>query len=49
MRQLHVLQGGLRGWLDAGLPVNRGKGTISLERQVRIVAGTIAGTGGGLP
>lgn len=46
MRQLHVLHGGMRAWLDAGLPVNRGKGTISLERQVRIVAGSIAGTGG---
>lgn len=41
--------GGVNAWLSAGLPVVRGKGVISIERQVRIgagalvVSGTIAG------
>src|SRR5262245_17447727 len=34
-RQLRVLDGGMRGWLDAGLSVNRGVQRISLERQGR--------------
>lgn len=46
MRHLQVLDGGMRAWLDAGLPVNRGAQRISLERQVRIAAGTLAATGG---
>ena len=28
-------------WAESGLPVNRGKKMISLERQVRIVAGSL--------
>ncbi len=35
------VEGGTQAWIDAGLPVVRGKKTISLERQVRIVAGGI--------
>ena len=37
----HVVdvQGGTTAWVEAGLPVVRGKKAISLERQVRIVAG----------
>lgn len=46
MQQLHVLDGGMQAWEAAGLPVLRGKGPISLERQVRIVAGSLAATGG---
>jgi rhodanese-related sulfurtransferase len=46
LRSVHVLDGGLAAWLAAGLPVVRGRGRISLERQVRIVAGAIAATGG---
>jgi rhodanese-related sulfurtransferase len=46
MRSLHVLDGGLTAWLAAGLPVVRGRGRVSLERQVRIVAGALAATGG---
>ena len=46
MRQLRVLDGGMRAWFDAGLPVNRGAQRISLERQVRIAAGFLAATGG---
>ncbi|QDT00260.1 rhodanese-like domain-containing protein [Adhaeretor mobilis] len=33
------LEGGTEAWLAAGLPVVRGKKTMSLERQVRIAAG----------
>jgi hypothetical protein len=42
-----VLEDGMRGWKEAGLPteVNR-TGVISLERQVRIVAGSMAAIGG---
>ena len=37
-----VVEGGTLAWIAAGLPVNRGTTkVISLERQVRIVAGTI--------
>jgi rhodanese-related sulfurtransferase len=37
-----VVEGGTLAWVEAGLPVNRGKaGAISLERQVRIVAGSL--------
>lgn len=45
MRQLRVLDGGMRAWVDAGLPVNRGAQRISLERQVRIAAGLLSATG----
>jgi rhodanese-related sulfurtransferase len=33
------VEGGTQAWDNAGLPVVRGKKAISLERQVRIVAG----------
>jgi rhodanese-related sulfurtransferase len=36
-----VLEGGVSAWDSAGLPVVRGKKTISLERQVRIAAGAL--------
>ena len=37
-----VVEGGTLAWIEAGLPVNRGKAkVISLERQVRIAAGFI--------
>jgi rhodanese-related sulfurtransferase len=39
------IDGGTNGWVAAGLPVERGKATISLERQVRIAAGSLALTG----
>ncbi|RYD60547.1 MAG: DUF2892 domain-containing protein [Verrucomicrobiaceae bacterium] len=45
---LAVLEGGLLAWEQAGLPVKRGKATISLERQVRIAAGLLVLTGVGL-
>ena len=46
MPNLHVLEGGVNGWVAAGNPVRRGAERISLERQVRTAAGTLAATGG---
>ena len=46
MPNLHVLDGGVNGWVAAGKPVVRGAGRLSLERQVRIAAGSLAATGG---
>ncbi len=41
-----VVEGGTLAWIEAGLPVTRGKTkVISLERQVRIAAGSIVLTG----
>ena len=37
--------GGTEAWVDAELPVARGKKAISLERQVRILAGLLVLTG----
>ncbi len=37
-----VVEGGTQGWIEAGLPVERGTSkVISLERQVRIGAGSL--------
>ncbi len=46
MANLHVLEGGVNAWLVAGLPTVRGTKRMSLERQVRIVAGGLAAVGG---
>jgi rhodanese-related sulfurtransferase len=46
MPSLHVLDGGVNGWVAAGQPARRGAGRLSLERQVRIAAGALAATGG---
>jgi hypothetical protein len=35
------VEGGTMAWAKAGLPVVRGKKTISLDRQVRMIAGTL--------
>ena len=40
--------GGTQAWDQAGLPVVRGKKAISLERQVRIAAGSLVLLGAGL-
>ncbi|HSI09143.1 MAG: rhodanese-like domain-containing protein [Rariglobus sp.] len=41
-----VVTGGTLAWIEAGLPVTRGESkVISLERQVRIAAGTFVFTG----
>jgi rhodanese-related sulfurtransferase len=36
-----VVEGGTNAWVAAGLPVVRGRKTISIERQVRIGAGAL--------
>lgn len=38
---LVVVEGGTQAWRDQNLPVIRGRQTISLERQVRIAAGSL--------
>jgi rhodanese-related sulfurtransferase len=40
-RNVVNIEGGTLAWEQAGLPVVRGKKTISLERQVRIAAGAL--------
>lgn len=42
------VEGGTQAWVDAGLPVVRGKKAVSLERQVRIAAGTLVLLGAAL-
>lgn len=39
--RLCVMEGGMKAWQAQGLPVVEGKTTISLERQVRIAAGSL--------
>ena len=44
-----VLEGGLKEWLRHGLPVERAPMVgLSIERQVRIIAGLMVGIGGAL-
>jgi rhodanese-related sulfurtransferase len=42
---VRVLDGGMNDWQRAGLPVRRLKARLSLERQVRLVAGSLAAVG----
>ena len=46
--QVVNVEGGTSAWDQAGLPVNRGKKSMSLERQVRIAAGLLVVIGAGL-
>ena len=39
--QVINVEGGTHAWVDAGLPVVRGKPAMALERQVRIAAGSL--------
>lgn len=39
--QIVNVEGGTRAWQEAGLPVVWGKKSVSLERQIRIAAGTL--------
>jgi rhodanese-related sulfurtransferase len=48
LADLVVVEGGTQAWVAAGLPVVRGRGAMSLERQVRIAAGTLVLLGAGL-
>ena len=45
MANLRVLDGGMAAWATARHPVRRGKPRMSLERQVRVVAGGTAAIG----
>lgn len=45
---LHLLEGGMNAWLQSGGAVRRGRRRMSLERQVRIVAGFLVFTGAAL-
>lgn len=45
---LAVLEGGVLAWDAAGFPLERGRKTMSLERQVRIAAGALVFTGSAL-
>ena len=45
---LQVLTGGVLAWAAAGLPLNRGAKSMSLERQVRIAAGALVFIGAAL-
>ncbi len=47
-RNVVNVEGGTRAWERAGLPVVRGKKSVSLERQVRIAAGSLVVLGTGL-
>lgn len=48
LTRLHLLDGGMNAWLAAAKPARLGPKRMSLERQVRIVAGAIAAAGGAL-
>jgi rhodanese-related sulfurtransferase len=41
MSNVHVLEGGMLAWESAGQPVTRGAQRWDLERQVRLVAGSL--------
>jgi rhodanese-related sulfurtransferase len=41
VKNVHVIEGGILGWEQAGLSVNRGAKGMSIERQVRIGAGSM--------
>ncbi len=43
--ELIVIDGGINAVKAANIPLNEGKGAMSLERQVRIAAGTLVLTG----
>jgi len=45
---LSILEGGMLAWEQAGLPVERNRKIMSLERQVRIAAGALVFTGAAL-
>ncbi len=40
-----IVEGGMLAWEAAGLPVERGRAVMSLERQVRIAAGSLVFAG----
>lgn len=48
LTRLHVLDGGMNAWLAANRAASFGPRRMSLERQVRIVAGSLSAIGGAL-
>jgi len=38
---VYVVEGGIESWVNGGLPIVRGRKTMSIERQVRVVAGSL--------
>lgn len=48
LTRLHVLDGGMNGWLAANKAARFGPKRMSLDRQVRIAAGAIGAVGGTL-
>jgi len=44
-KEVYNVEGGTAAWAKDGLPVVRGTSNFSLERQVRIVAGTLVAIG----
>jgi rhodanese-related sulfurtransferase len=45
VQSVRVLPGGIDGWEQAGLSLDRGRGVWSIERQVRAIAGGLVLTG----
>jgi rhodanese-related sulfurtransferase len=45
LANVHVLEGGMKEWMARALPVQRVRARVSLERQVRIAAGSVAAVG----
>ena len=45
LTNLHVLDGGITAWQNAGAPVHQGPARWDLERQIRLVAGGLVLTG----
>lgn len=45
---LAVMEGGMQEWREHDLPVKEGKGVMSLERQVRVTAGSLVALGSAL-
>jgi len=45
VENLTNIEGGTSAWVQAGLPVVEGSGVISIERQVRIAAGSLVFVG----
>ncbi len=43
--KLSIIEGGTTAWVESSLPIVKGKGVISIERQVRIGAGFLVALG----
>ena len=48
LTSVQIMSGGMQSWESDGLPVQRGRATISLARQVRIAAGALVFAGSAL-